>query len=193
MKNWCFFRRAFALFRDPTNVPIVYVFIYYTACLGFSVFSVFPTKIARNWCRNAVQKNHRKIMVWASILGTKIDENRRRKAPKALKLRKNVVFGRHRFLIVFSMHFSMNFGSPRRPRGAPKIDFSAFLFDFFARLSPQSCSWGLLGPFRVNFSSIFGWFGVFFGRFWVGFFQPLVRATKKAFNEWMNEWNEWNE
>ena len=49
----------------------------------------------------------------------------------------------------------MNFGSPGRPRGASKIDCSATFFDFFARLSLQSCSWGLLRPFRVDFSSIF--------------------------------------
>ena len=121
------------------------------------------TKIIKNRCENTVPKNHQKIMVWASILGPKIDENRRRKARKAPKLWKHVVFGRYRFFIVFLMHFSMNFGSPGRPRGASKIDFSATFFDFFARLSLQSCSWGLLGPFRVNISSIFGWFWHDFG------------------------------
>ena len=60
------------------------------------------------------------------------------------------------FSSFFLMHFSMNFGSPGRPRGASKFNFSANFFDLFARLSLQSCSWGLLGPFRVNISSIFG-------------------------------------
>ena len=62
----------------------------------------------------------------------------------------------------------MNFGSPGRPRGAPKIDFFASFFDFFARLSLQSCSWGLLGPFRVDFSSIFR-------RFWHDFWSISSR------------------
>ena len=93
----------------------------------------------------------------------KIDENRRWNVRKATKLWKHIVFGRYRFFIVFLMHFSMNFGCPGRPRGASKIDFSAIFLDLFARLSLQSCSWGLLGPFRINFSSIFGWFWHDFG------------------------------
>ena len=66
------------------------------------------------------------------------------------------------------MHFSVNFGSPGRPRRAPEIDFFASFFDFFARLSLQSCSWGLLGPFRVDFSSIFR-------RFWHDFWSISSR------------------
>ena len=102
-------------------------------------------------------------MVWASILGLKIVKDRRWKVRKAPKLWKHLVFGRYRFFIVFLMHSSMNFGSPGRPRGVSKIDCSATFFDFFARLSLQSCSWGLLGPFRVNISSISGWFWHDFG------------------------------
>ena len=102
-------------------------------------------------------------MVRASNFDPKIDENRCRKAQKALKLWKNIFFGMYRFFIVFLMHFSMNFGPPGRLWGIPKIEFSASFFDFFARLSLQSCSWGLLEPFRVNFSSIFGWFWHDFG------------------------------
>ena len=133
------------------------------AVFSFLCFFIFTTTIIKNLCENTVPKNDQKIMVRASILGPKIDENRCRKARKAPKLWKHVVFGRCRFFIVFLMHFSMNFGSPGRPRGASKIDCSATFFDFFARLSLQSCSWGLLGPFRVNFSSIFGWFWHDFG------------------------------
>ena len=66
------------------------------------------------------------------------------------------------------MRFLMNFGSPGRPRGAPEIDFFASFFDFFARLLLQSCSWGLLGPFRVDFSSIFR-------RFWHDFWSISSR------------------
>ena len=142
--------RSLDRFVEVTNVPIVYVFIYYAACLGFSTFSVFPTKITKNRCKNTVQTNNRKIMVRASISGAKIDENRSRTAFKAPKLRKNVVFGGYRFLSVFSMHFSMNFGSPRCPRGAPKIDFFASFSDFFARLPLQSCSWAIFGRFRAT-------------------------------------------
>ena len=151
----CFFELG-----DPHNS------VYFTVrkpFFHFSCFFIFTTKIIENRCENTVPKNDQKIMVWASILGPKIDENRRRKARKAPKLWKHIVFGRYRFFIVFLMHFSMNFGSPGRPRGASKIDFSATFFDFFARLSLQSCSWGLLGPFRVNISSIFGWFWHDFG------------------------------
>ena len=54
------------------------------------------------------------------------------------------------------------------PGGVSKIDFSASFFDFFARLSLQSCSWGLLGPFRVDFSSIFR-------RFWHDFWSISSR------------------
>ena len=102
-------------------------------------------------------------MVWASILDPKIDEHRRRNARKASKLWKHIVFGRYRFFILFLMHFSMNFGSPGRPRGACKMDLSTTFFDFFAGLSLQSCSWGLLGPFWVDISLIFGWFWHNFG------------------------------
>ena len=52
----------------------------------FSCFFIFTTKIIKNRCENTVPKNNQKIMVWASILGPKIDENRRRKARKAPKL-----------------------------------------------------------------------------------------------------------
>ena len=52
----------------------------------FSCFFMFTTKIIENRCENAVPKNVKKIMVWASILDPKIDENRRRNARKALKL-----------------------------------------------------------------------------------------------------------
>ena len=97
-------------------------------------------------------------MVWASILGTKIDENRRRKAPKALKLRKNVVFGRHRFFIVFSMHFSMNFGSPRRARGGSQNRLFRDFFRFFLRGRPFWSISGDSGPILVDF-----------GLFWVDF------------------------
>ena len=65
----------------------------------------------------------------------------------------------HRFFNAFFDEFWVSWASP----GASKIDCSANFFDFFARLSLQSCSWGLLGPFRVNFSSIFGWFWHDFG------------------------------
>ena len=67
----------------------------------FLCFFFFTTKITKNRCENTVPKNRQKTMVWASILGPKIHDNRRRKDRKALKLRKNIVFGRYRFLIVF--------------------------------------------------------------------------------------------
>ena len=122
---------------------------------------------------------------------------------------KKKLFWGCRFFIVFLMRFLMNFGSPGRPRGAPKIDFFASFFDFFARLSLQSCSWGLLGPFRVDFSSIFRRFWHDFwsisSRFFVALLsvccaswadfgsiifdrtpplwkKTLIRATKKEFN-----------
>ena len=52
----------------------------------FLCFFIFTTKIIKNRCENTVPKHDQKIMVWASILGPKIDENRRRKARKAPKL-----------------------------------------------------------------------------------------------------------
>ena len=135
----------------------------------------------------------------------KIQKKRLWKIWKIRKMANKKLFWGYRFFIVFLMRFLMNFGSPGRPRGAPKIDFFASFFDFFARLSLQSCSWGLLGPFRVDFSSILVRFLVDFfslfcrfavgllrilGRFWIDYFdrtpplwkETLIRATKKEFN-----------
>ena len=128
-------------------------------------------------------------MVRASILGPRIDENRRREARKALKLRKNIVFGRNRFFIVFLMHFSMNFGSPGRPRGRPKstvpLIFSTFLLACRFRAAP-GVSWDRFGSifhrFSVDFGTILAWFFLVFfcqfavvllpilGQFWIVFF-----------------------
>ena len=144
------------VFLHLATLTIVWFLQYESYFFIFCVFSFLRQKSPKIDAKTRSQKNHGKMMVRASILGPRIDENRRREARKALKLRKHIGFGRNRFFIVFLMHFSMNFGSPGRPRGASKIDCSATFFDFFARLSLQSCSWGLLGPFRVNFSSIFG-------------------------------------
>ena len=114
----------------------------------------------------------------------------------------------HRFFNAFFDEFWVSWASP----GASKIDCSATFFDFFARLSLQSCSWGLLGPFRVDFSSIFRRFWHDFWSissrffvallsvccaFWVDFGsiifdrtpplwkKTLIRATKKEFDTLM--------
>ena len=119
-------------------------------------------------------KNHRKIMVWASILGPNIDENRCRNARKAPKLWKHVVFGRYRFFIVFLMHFSMNFGSPGRPRGRPKstvpLIFSTFLLACPFRAAP-GVSWDRFGSIFHRFSVDFGTILVDFSSF---FFVNLL-------------------
>ena len=116
-------------------------------------------------------------MIWFGEIPIKFNQNRceiRIKAfenndvckigSKIKKMAKKKLFWGCRFFFVFLMRFWMNFGSPGRPGGAPEIDFFASFFDFFARLLLQSCSWGLLGPFRVDFSTIFR-------RFWHDFWS----------------------
>ena len=116
-------------------------------------------------------------MVRASIWGPKIDENRRRKTRKAPKLQKNIVFGRYRFFIVFSMNSSMNFGSPGRPRGAPEIDFFAS-FSIFLRAccfrAAPGVSWDRFGSIFHGFSVDFG---TIFGRFLVDFLSLGRRSV----------------
>ena len=102
-------------------------------------------------------------MVWASILGPKIDENRRRKARKASKLWKQFAFGRYRFFIVFWIHFSMNFGSPG--------DVQNRLFHYFFRLfcSPVASELLLGSPGTVS-GQYFIDFRLILARFWLDFF-----------------------
>ena len=142
----------------------------------------------------------------------RIAKNAKKPTLENLKIQKNgekktflrVTFF-HRFLNSFFDEFWVSWASP----GASKIDCSATFFDFFARLSLQSCSWGLLGPFRVDFSSIFRRFWHDFwsisSRFFVALLsvccaswadfgsiifdrtpplwkKTLIRATKKEFN-----------
>ena len=60
---------------------------------SFLVFAFFSQKKnAKNRSETAVRKNHRKIGLRGPILGLKIDENRRPKARKSQKLRKQIVF-----------------------------------------------------------------------------------------------------
>ena len=117
------------------------------------------------------------MMVRASILGPRIDENRRREARKALKLRKNIVFGRNRFFIVFLMHFSMNFGSPGRPRGRPKstvpLIFSTFLLACRFRAAP-GVSWDRFWSIFHRFSTDFG---TIFDRFLLAFLTICCRSV----------------
>ena len=148
-----------ALFLDRGDPHDSVVFTIRKLLFHFSCFFFFTTKITKNRCKNTVSKNHQKMMVRASILGPRIDENRRREARKALKLRKNIVFGRNRFFIVFLMHFSMNFGSPGRPRGRPKstvpLLFSTFLLACRFRAAP-GVSWDRFGSIFHRFSVDFG-------------------------------------
>ena len=84
-KNDTFFRIVACFFQHGDPHETLY-FTIRKLLFHFSCFFIFSTKIIKNRWENTVPKHDQKMMVWASILGPKIDENRRRKARKALKL-----------------------------------------------------------------------------------------------------------
>ena len=76
---WCFFgcsdhglKTISVLFRDPANVPIVYVFIYYTACLGFSRSTGIPVNKYEESLKICTTERNLKIdpkMTWKVVPG----------------------------------------------------------------------------------------------------------------------------
>ena len=77
---------------------------------------------------------------------------------KRLNCAKKCRFWKIPFFDRFFDAFFHEFCVPWASRGGSQNRLFRFFFRLLARPSLQSCSWGLLGPFRIHFSLIFGWF-----------------------------------